>query len=40
MQEAIKEQARLHFICEAKRTRFYALEDQYRDIFKRCWAVF
>ena len=35
MQEAIKEQGRLHFICEAKRTRFYELEDQYRDIFSK-----
>lgn len=40
MQEAIKEQARLHFICEAKRTRFYELEDQYRDIFSKGVGLF
>ena len=40
MQEAIKEQARLHFICEAKRTCFYELEDQYRDIFSKGVGLF
>lgn len=40
MQEAIKEQARLHFICESKRTRFYELEDQYRDIFSKGVELF